>query len=192
MPGIKRARSSSVAKRPEGCPLTCPVPLWNYLVDKKVWSAILQTDQGPGPWEVRAYQGPTEVLVGTEQYAYLQKQFQLSEKRRIQLRLREVERYIYNKPYVGPVPTAAEIAWANFVERERRERRRKRNQPKRSLPIDIPSVVVKTESIDAEMDVKVEAMQANLALEWQDPYTAHTQRPLTPLPEEGANADFEL
>lgn len=162
--GVKRSRSG--ARRvlsPAGCPLTCPVDLWKYLVEQGVWSPEQQEREGPAPWEIRPYQGPAEVLIGTEQYVHMQQQFQRNEKRRIQQRLREIERYLRGKPWVGPVPTAAEVRWSTFVELQREERRRKRKEIR---------VVVRT--------VKVEPSEESATvlpdLVWQDPYQAHTQR----------------
>lgn len=177
-PALKRSRSGRPRKttvtlrmvRPEGCPLTCPVKLWNYLLEKQVWSVVQQQEEGPGPWEIRPYQGPAEALIGTERYVHLQRQFQRNEKRRIAMRVREIERFIHGKSWTGPEPSAAEIAWANHLFQEREERRRSRSNRAN------PPTVHHSSSVDP------------LGLEWQDPYLSHTQIPLTPVSPE----DFPL
>lgn len=155
-------RSIITYKRPRGCPLACPVELWNHLVAKGVWGEAQQAAAGVGPWEVRAYQGPSEVLIGTEQYVHMQRQYQRNEKRRIQLRLREIERFLQDKPWDGPAPTAAETEWARFVQAEREARRRKTKE----ITVGIRTVKVEPEPEDDRMVPD---------LVWQDPYLAHTQ-----------------
>jgi len=184
MSGLKRTRSGRV-KRPEGCPLTCNADLWNYLVEHKLWSVEQQLREGPGPWEIRSFQGPPEVLLGTDRYAQLQRQYQENEKRRIQLRLREIERYIRGRSWTGPEPSAEELGWANHTEIQRQIRRTKR-QTKNSLPRSQPISIIKKEPNSGDTNFidltgGDDMMDMIPDIEWQDPYTAHSQRPLTPV-----------
>lgn len=172
MPGVKRSRSgAAVEALPEGCPTTCPVGLWKELVIKGVWDAAVQEQVGPGPWEIRSYQGPSQELIGAEQYTFMRDQYKKCEKRRIQMRLKEIERYTKNKPWVGPSPSPAELVWWTYVQDERRERREKRRPKPLVLPTDIK---VKMEDEDVVL-VSPDVVTKVPDLEWQDPYTAHTQ-----------------
>lgn len=205
------------SKAPPPAPFGVAPGLWTALWQDGLWDANTQAHDGPGPWEIRPYAGPTAESLASEPdlYRHLVKQHQANERRRIQLRLREIDRYTQDKPWAGAIPSAAEIRWLRWVEADRHDKRRKRlaaqeakrqgpapKKPKTEpseveqllQPICLETAVVPANDSVPATQVVPEAEEENPIVEWPNPYESHAQVvawPTPPPPEEEAEPAIE-